>query len=213
MRLADVRVAVLGDEVLADGIRSTLIRGGFSVEHPTDVATWAERTPGTAVVVAPVAALDDALIANGSAAGSLVVIATAVDPSPRVFGEALRSGASAVVDPLQDCFDFSATIEAVLSGSCRLPISVARWFAEHAIPDCPIVLTEHELRLMRVLAHGDSIALVSDQHGYSERTMHRILRTLYTRLGVGNRSQAIALVAWCGLLAVESAGSMECSED
>jgi hypothetical protein len=46
---------------------------------------------------------------------------------------------------------------------------------------------------LRDLAQGRTVAQVADRSGYSERMMFRLLRDLYTELGVTNRTEAMLL--------------------
>lgn len=48
---------------------------------------------------------------------------------------------------------------------------------------------------MQSLAAGMTVAQLAAESGYAERSMHRLLRGLYERLGVHNRHEAIVVAA------------------
>ena len=62
------------------------------------------------------------------------------------------------------------------------------------------ILDTRELALMRGLADGVTVQQLAKRFGYCEREIHRILHEIYQRMGVENRSAAIARAARWGLL-------------
>ena len=78
--------------------------------------------------------------------------------------------------------------DAAVRDSSLVPTSVLRALADNATPGEDVKesswLTKSEREWIRQLAHGDSVASLAARAGYSERMMFRLLRSLYTKLGV-----------------------------
>jgi DNA-binding NarL/FixJ family response regulator len=88
-----------------------------------------------------------------------------------------------------------------LRGVSVLPTAVLRTLTEPVRPtpdseDEPRArrqqsLAPHEIAWLRDLANGATVAQLAKQAGYSERAMFRLLRQVYARLQVRNRTQAL----------------------
>ena len=53
---------------------------------------------------------------------------------------------------------------------------------------------------LRALAAGATVHQLAERIGYSEREMYRLLRAVYDRLGVPNRTQALVWATRQGIL-------------
>ena len=62
------------------------------------------------------------------------------------------------------------------------------------------VLNEQETTLLRGVATGTATVDLAMEHGYSERSMYRILKDIYKKLGVSSRTEAIRKAAANGWL-------------
>jgi DNA-binding NarL/FixJ family response regulator len=60
-------------------------------------------------------------------------------------------------------------------------------------------LSAEEQDWLRALRHGETIGMMAVSHGVSERTMFRRLAGFYRRLGVANRTEAVALAERLGI--------------
>lgn len=88
------------------------------------------------------------------------------------------------------------------SGSAMLPGPVARWIVDHSRTYEHVVRTSHgilaggltarEVEVVRLLAEGMSTTEIAIRLAYAERTIKNIVRDLLVRLGVRNRTQAVA---------------------
>ena len=76
---------------------------------------------------------------------------------------------------------------------CR-PTSRARWStAFQQRPDPPEhALTPQEIRIVRMLAAGDSYKEVADQLGISVNTVRNYIRSIYEKLQVHTKSEAVS---------------------
>lgn len=65
--------------------------------------------------------------------------------------------------------------------------------------DILATLDEHELALLSSLIAGTNVVELGEEAGYSRSKIHRDLQVIYHKLGVENRSQAIAVATRAGL--------------
>lgn len=74
---------------------------------------------------------------------------------------------------------------AVLTGGLAIPayIVMAGW------------LDAQDESYLRGLVYGRTVASIAESAGYSEREIHRRLRTLYARLGARNRNEAVVIAS------------------
>jgi DNA-binding NarL/FixJ family response regulator len=63
-----------------------------------------------------------------------------------------------------------------------------------------VKLSAQETQWIRGLASGVTVAELADRVGYSERELYRLLKRLYTRLGVERRSEALVRAGTLGLV-------------
>jgi DNA-binding NarL/FixJ family response regulator len=121
-----------------------------------------------------------------------IVVALLEDDGVPTYVRALTPGAAgavprnAALDTLREVF------EAAVRGNTLLPVGVMRALAQgngtETAADGP---SSDEQGWLRRLAADDSVARLAEQAGYSERMMFRLLRSLYTRLGTANRTEAL----------------------
>ncbi|HEY0687733.1 MAG TPA: hypothetical protein VGD71_01725, partial [Kribbella sp.] len=52
-------------------------------------------------------------------------------------------------------------------------------------------VSENQVRWLRELASGATVAHLANEEGYSEREMYRLLKKLYDRFGVATRTEAL----------------------
>lgn len=131
------------------------------------------------------------------------VLVLIIDHDEGRFVEAARAGAVGVVT--EDCSadELLEAVRLARSQRCIFPRGVLMNLASRDEADSrgtPPELGDLELEAIKMISGGASIAIVGERLGYSERVVHRILRGAYLRLGVHNRSQAIAKAARLGLL-------------
>jgi DNA-binding NarL/FixJ family response regulator len=84
--------------------------------------------------------------------------------------------------------------DAAVAGKSLLPVEVVRGLVtpqsspEEEYDNVP---SPQEIGWLRELAFGTTVARLADRAGYSERAMFRLLRDLYARIGVRNRTEAL----------------------
>ena len=175
------------------GVESALERAGF---EPVD-----EGSEPSAVLVTLKSDEGCAAVERFAVAGATVV-ALLPEPSAAEHAHALGHGATGTVDWNAEPEEIVAVLRVALEGRTRLPVEIARtlaseWPGAHALrPE----FTEEETEWIADLARGTAVARLADDTGYSERAMFRRLHDIYTRLGVGNRAEAIVAAERLGLL-------------
>lgn len=130
-------------------------------------------------------------------------IAVAVLSAPLLadYVQAFAFGAAGVV-PLDTTSLITATVvEAASHGEVLLPSQAVKGMAllaQRTKP--PTDLHPAEADLLRAIASGTTIMELARRQFFSERTVRRHLQSLYLKLGVRNRAEAIALASRTGLL-------------
>lgn len=101
---------------------------------------------------------------------------------------AVRSqGGSALSMERLDLIDQALSL--VANGHTIVPGETFDEIRRREVP--PPGLTNQETRWLVQLRDGATVATLAKQAGYSERSMHRHLHDLYTRIGVSGRSEAL----------------------
>lgn len=133
------------------------------------------------------------------------VVALLRETTGEAAAAAVRAGADGVCAWDSTTEQLVVTITAAASGFVMLPASVALQLvrSERRVPEDLTWLSGDQLRWLRELGSGSTIAQLARTAGYSERAMHRLLRNLYGELGAQNRSDALVLAARCGLFETE----------
>jgi NarL family two-component system response regulator LiaR len=108
---------------------------------------------------------------------------------------AIRAGARGYLLKTVDARDLIAAIEAVHRGEYLIdPISASRVLSELHLgaPDLPCIepLTEGEMAVLRLVAHGVDNQDIAQALNYSVYTVANRLRIIYEKLHVTNRTQA-----------------------
>jgi DNA-binding NarL/FixJ family response regulator len=184
------------------GLSAALSTAGFAPTELTDPRAWAS-TAGRRVLLWTVRAAQDwkELRALRGLNPELVLVALLVDPTPEAYAEALRSGAVAAAAWEAVPEAIVKVLAAALEGDSLIPAGVAQALAAKlpAFED-PDWITHEELGWLRILAQGGTVQELAGQAGYSERALYRLLHTLYSRMGVSNRTEAILQASRRGLL-------------
>ena len=130
-------------------------------------------------------------------------LVVAVLPAPLLddYVRALALGASGVVPVDTSSLITATVVEAATHGEVLLPGQAAKamaLLAQRTKP--PTDLDQAETELLRSIAGGTTIVELARQQFFSERTVRRHLQSLYLKLGVRNRAEAIAAASRIGLL-------------
>jgi DNA-binding NarL/FixJ family response regulator len=191
------RVAVIDPlPVFRRGVEAILAHPGTAIEHPADALAWVREPQSRIALLTVRTPADWALLADLGAAGTgAVVIAVLDDPTTAAYLRAFHAGAASAVPRDAEPDALRAVFDAVANGRSLVPTDVLRALATEAQdgprPDASRTPTRQEMEWLRHLSRGVSVSRLASQVGYSERMMFRLLRDLYTRLGVGNRTEAL----------------------
>lgn len=178
------------------GVMTALTEAGFDSEEPDDLLAWARVEEPRAVLFTVVGHDDWALLARlCQARAEIVVLAVLDQPSIPSYVRALSAGAVAAVARHASADSVRAVFAAALRGDSLVPTNVVRALVERPTGDAAGPAeggpADQEREWLRQLAHGSSVARLADRAGYSERMMFRLLRELYVKLGVANRTEAL----------------------
>lgn len=203
-----IRVLVVDDHaIVRDGLRALLASLGMTV-----VATAADGAAAISAVTEhgpQVVLMDiqmpgmDGLEATRRLTEShpdvAVVMLTMSDDDP-TLAAAVAAGASGYVLKGAGQQELQATIAAAAAGqSVFSPGLAARLLAGTAPPQAELAgLTPRERDIVDLLATGRSTASIADQLYLSPKTVSNHLTTIFEKLGVANRAEAIVLAQRSG---------------
>ena len=103
---------------------------------------------------------------------------------------ALKAGAQAYILKGNVRKDLLETIRAVLAGKKLIHAEVAAELAGHAMDD---TLTPREIKVLSLVAAGNSNKLVADKLSISEETVKGHLKSILSKLGANDRTHAVTL--------------------
>ncbi len=137
-----------------------------------------------------------------------VIILTTFDPDEYVY-EALRAGASAFV--LKDIprAELVAAVRAVADGGALLAPSITRRLIERFVGTLPIdpnpspgldLLTDREREVLVAIGRGFNNAEISEQLFIGNATVKTHINSLFTKLGLRDRAQAVVFAYENGLV-------------
>lgn len=182
-----------------------------------EVVGWAESGEGIIDIVAnrqpAVALMDVSLIGLGGIAatrrikdehpGTRVLVLTMHD-DPETVRDAIAAGASGFVPKNVGRQDLTSAIQAVAAGAGFLHPSVTRpffkAFGEMAESARDVGLTERETAVLEQLATGKSTKEIAKELYVGEETVKTHLSSVYQKLGVSDRVQAVAAALRRGLV-------------
>ncbi|MDX1467772.1 MAG: hypothetical protein R3258_00360 [Acidimicrobiia bacterium] len=201
------KIAVAGgSEAWRRGMASMLEECGYETAFFEALDVWQPGIGGSAVVALVEGRGDEGKIqAHVDLHEDIPVVAVVDDPSVGRVARLMRAGAAAVVDEHDDARGFQSVVGEALDGRVSLPYRFARAMAE-TTPDSDDFegwLTDDEAGWLQAMAEGQTVSDLAAHNGYSERAMFRLLRSLYTRIGVRNRTEALIWASRSGLLTPE----------
>lgn len=183
------------------GLAAALSVAGYEPFEPPDVEEWARSGDPGAVVIA---LLDDAdakrLRSLRTCAPSTPELALLPEVTVEAYRWAMRSGATAAVArdaPPEDIIEYLA---AACAGRAIMPASLALALAMTVDPVEHPALSAAEVRWLVGLSSGRTVLELAQEVGYSEREMYRRLHSLYARMGVCGRTEALLAAQRWGLV-------------
>jgi DNA-binding NarL/FixJ family response regulator len=190
-----VRIAVSDPlPVFRHGLKAVLGSTVFDPEAPSDLVAWSRDEQPRLVFLTLQSAQDWSLLVElQKAATAVTVVAVLTDISTPTWVRAILSGAAAAVPRDAPPETIRRVFEAVMSGESLLPFDVVRALASGREPAAVNRerLEPREIEWLRGLATGATVAQLAERAGYSERAMFRLLRDLYSRMRVKNRTEAL----------------------
>lgn len=134
-----------------------------------------------------------------------VVALTSVLEDASVFG-AIRAGAIGYLLKDTEAEELCRAIKAAATGQVQLsPQAAARLMREVRVPESPEALTQREIEVLRLLAHGLANKEIARELGIGEKTVKTHVSNILSKLGVLSRTQAALHAIQIGLVAVPAA--------
>jgi DNA-binding NarL/FixJ family response regulator len=176
------------------GIADAMRNCRYDVESPEDLLAWTAAVDGPAVVLLTLLRPADwtllTTLRDSRSAATLIAVIENEDLALSL--RALASGAVGVMAREADVDTVRDVLVAAVSGRSVLPVDVVRALATAGDVRRPDrIPPETEISWIRQLTQGLTVARLAERAGYSERMMFRLLRELYRRWGVANRTEAI----------------------
>jgi DNA-binding NarL/FixJ family response regulator len=206
-----IRVVLVDDhQIVLDGLRAMLGPRATEVEV---VASTTDPTEARRLVVelAPDVALVDVRMATTSglelcaellqlAPGTKVVLLTVYDDEQYLF-EGLRAGAAGYLTKQVLADELLAQLRRVLAGDIvvdpslagRVALSAARLHRGEFWPGASLGLSQRESEVLELMVHGNANRAIAARLVLGEETIKTHVRSIYRKLGVADRSQAVAL--------------------
>lgn len=212
---AEMITVLLGDDhaVVRDGTRQILERDE-SITVVGEAADGAEAVRLARQLAPDVVLLDVALpVLNGieatreirSGSGApYVLLLSAYDDQDYVVA-AIEAGASGYLLKTASALDVVAAIRAVVRGEVVLHPMLARRLAARSHGDVE-VLSDREREVVQLAAIGLGNKQIADTLSLSIRTVEAHFTSVFNKLGVANRTEAIATAAHRGWLRREGGG-------
>jgi DNA-binding NarL/FixJ family response regulator len=215
----NIRVLVVDDQALVrDGLAMVL-------DHEDDIQVVGEAGTGVEAVEAAHAHRPDVILMDirmpemdGLEATrrivaeadwpAKVIILTTFDPDEYVY-EALKAGASAFVLKDTPRADLVSAVRTVADGGALLAPSITRRligrFTRHLAADTAASarlerLTDREREVLTAIGHGYNNAEISDQLFIGSATVKSHINSVFTKLGLRDRAQAVVFAYESGLV-------------
>ena len=204
-RAATTTIAIVDERpTFRDLVAEALLAEGFAVEAPDDVVAWAGE-PGRLIIIDVTGPEGTEVLARVRRDSPVVPILALVDgQTAQDYSDALHKGATNVVSVRAHPHLVVEAVHAALTGRVVLPPEVVkeltRSAAGSALPDPRPRLSPDDVRMLQMIAAGQSMAKIARELHVSERTLYREARRLNRVLGASNRAEALVKAAQWGFL-------------
>lgn len=183
------------------GLAVALEEAGFSPQEPAQLRDWVRSVVGPLIVVTVRGDADWEAVCPEVLGSQVPVVALLPSPTPEAYAAALDRGATGVAPWEAAPEEIVRVLHAAADGLAALPLDVARSLARQGCPNTPPEwMTTTAVECLRSLANGTTVGAMARRTGCSERAMYRRLQSLYGRMGVTNRSEAILQASRWGLV-------------
>jgi two-component system, NarL family, response regulator YdfI len=211
------RVLVIATSAILRAGLEALVKESPSLElagSAQGLATLAKQIAGSRpdVILLELDSLDEEAKESllGGAPGDLSrlpVVALAEDFDGTSTAQLLRSGVRAVLPRNSSPLEITAALEAAAAGLLVLHPDAAEWLlpamssAVQARPSSRSeVLTARELEVLRMMAEGLGNKIIADRLGISEHTVKFHIASIFTKLDVSSRTEAVTVGVREGLI-------------
>lgn len=188
-----------GSPIWQRGMAGTAEEAGYRVTVAEGLSAWAPSAERECIVVAALGGLDG--FRERHRYVPILAVLETVDVAS--VADAIRAGATGVLGADDSPDQMMMAIDRAIDGRVILPADVvaamARLVPEES--DTSSWVSPDEVGWLRFMAAGGTVADLAEDIGYSERAMFRQLKSLYQRLGVRNRTEALLWASQRGLLA------------
>jgi DNA-binding NarL/FixJ family response regulator len=138
-----------------------------------------------------------------------ILILSAYDDDSYVF-PLLEAGASGYLLKTASGSELAEAIRQVIAGETALSPRITAKLVDrlgkrgsHRTSELPERLTEREMEVLRATASGQPNKTIAGNLAISPQTVQVHLRNIFSKLGVGNRSEAVAYAIRHGLISLE----------
>jgi DNA-binding NarL/FixJ family response regulator len=206
----DARVLIADDhELYRKVLRLTLETAGFTVVE--EISTGRQAIEATLRLEPDILLLDIAMPdMDGFAAlpvikylrpETKVVIHTSL-ATPEIIDRAKKLGADALIPKNVERKQFIEALQAIQSGFTRgANQEFMLRLSEHGVPSSTAMipnrgnsilngLTDQEIQVLKRLSNGDNNKTISERLFISQNTLKTHMRSIFTKIGVSNRTQA-----------------------
>lgn len=182
------------------GLAQALRRVGFQPEQPQDLPSWIDANGPRAAVVTLGEPEDLDLISHLKNGRDFNLLILCDQPPEGYLRKLIRLGCYSLVDRSASTDLIAQALKMTVERYGVAPVEVARSLTK-LVPttDCHDI-SECEVVLLQDMATGARIAELAADRNYSEREMYRVLKRLYYRMQVSNRSQALVTAVRNGLI-------------
>lgn len=194
-----VHVAVADSRApYAKGLTMMLRARGVGAVAPSSLEAWAAEGQVKIAFVNLSSELDwRRLEALHLLDESLLIVAVMDVMDRTACVRALNSGAVSILPRDIPVVEAVEIVDSLTHGRSSVPVAVMQALIGRLSPFEDLggeeALSSTELGWLRRLAEGSTVRDLADSVGYSEREMFRILRSLYGRMKVGSRIEALFL--------------------
>ena len=138
-----------------------------------------------------------------------ILILSAYDDDSYVF-PLLEAGASGYLLKTAGGTELAEAIRRVVAGETALSPRITTKLVDHLgkrgthrAPEMPEGLTEREMEVLRATAYGQPNKTIAGTLAISPQTVQVHLRNIFSKLGVSNRSEAVAYAIRHGLISLD----------
>ncbi|HEY0301852.1 MAG TPA: response regulator transcription factor [Rhizomicrobium sp.] len=145
-----------------------------------------------------VGGLDAIRAIRGEFPGARIIVLTTYSGDVQALS-ALKAGASGYLLKSALRKELLDTIRAVHAGRRHVPAEIASEIALHAADDA---LSEREIAVLRLVAEGKANKEIAKRLSISEDTVKAHMKSIFAKLGVADRTQAVTVSARRGIIEI-----------